>query len=170
MTKEKLSVLVIALIASGYLSGLLGFQTHYEKWYLPGLIFGVVMGCWFLVIEKIHPVKILFWLASSVLAYFLAVNSVTLLKQDSLLSLFFVCGLVGATVLTIATVLLIEEFNPTQVFGVMLLGGLAGMLFDVTFSMLSVAYILWQLPVGLSLAYIVSRNKKNGLEEIKNKE
>ena len=142
---------------------------------VPGIVFGVILGSWFFVTEKNRGMGTLFWVGFSTIAYFLA-NRTFLRVSDNIGNItysnhftgnlidggfvgFLLAGLVGSTVLVIATNFLIARLKLTQILFIILLGAILGLFFTAE-SGLVTPFILWQLGVGMALAVSVNHNKR----------
>ena len=158
---KKYRSLILLTIISGFLSGLL-----IDSWnYFPGIVFGIALGRWFFVTQKTYLMKVLLWVGTSTLAYYIAFYTfffVGELFDSNIISGFFSAGLVGGMLLAISTKLLIVKLNQKQIVIVALLGGMAGLIFAVEIaSSFLPHFILWQMVVGTTLGSMVDRNKQN---------
>jgi hypothetical protein len=175
--KKYLPILLLTLV-SGFLSEYTGthgsiiskFFSAYitdVSIYMPGIIFGLIVGVYFLITQKSRLFKVIIWLGTSVLAYYLAMLSAIIFATPQVgtyIFAFIVAGSVGATILTISTHFLIRKLNMEQIFIVMLAGALAGLIFGYFINLESyggpyLAYIIWQMAVGITLGVMVDRNK-----------
>ncbi len=175
--KRYLLLMLITAI-SGVLSGLIATTSLIGLMLGPGLIFGVILGIYFLKLWKTSLVKTAIWTLCSTIAYCVAgqvvanaiVKNVTLAfsnpaAHETMIHLP-IAGAIGTTILIIGTVYLIQKINIRQALIVIFLGALMGFAFDgkifnpniISSSILS--FVLWQMVVGITLGMFIEKNIK----------
>lgn len=171
--KKYCALLTLATLVSGAVSAYLATISNVGDWLVlwgPGIAFGVIIGILFLITQKTHPVKILIWTGISSAAYYLAVRvaiSLTDTTQNHISNLaFLMAGLLGGTLLSVSTKFLIGKLKINQIIITSALAGITGIIFGhlafiEKFYGAYLAYIVWQMTVGICLGAFIAHNKKN---------
>ena len=158
------------------------------KWnyieYLPGIIFGIAVGLFFLKLRPMSKpaVRIPLWIAASLVSYFLAVQTTLQIYASHIQQLpkidpplqwqvfaFFVGGLVGASVLLLAFSFLLTHLTLAKYLIITLLGGVLGVsgvihglpaLFE-----LAPLFIIWQTGMAFALGWVLDQKENPPLPQ-----
>lgn len=161
----------IKLLVLLVLSGIISTVIHP---YLPGLIFGIILGTWFFTVHHIDIKKIIAWIIVSTIDFIAAFTIVLSMimssnfnimsgdKASTAILSFVVTGFIGALVLALSTYLLIKKLSIKQIVMVTIAGSIAGAPFILFVShgelLQYLPFILWQCLVGMLLNYFVTKN------------
>ena len=184
---KKYIILVFFILISGIISALSSSDIWRPMWmpfilpmFLPGLVFGILTGIYFRKFNGLKTNNIIWYVALSTLAYFSAFNvarylhiATTSFGDGSNASLngdlihFVIAGGTGALMLAFGVSYLIRKMKIWQLVSVVLIGGVLGIIFQKTLipefitwwkpQSAILAFILWQLGVGLALALFIDR-------------
>jgi zinc transporter ZupT len=167
--------LVLSTLVSGFLSAFLtsSYASEISKFfsayitdvsiYMPGIVFGAIIGIWFLVTQKTNPFKVLLWAAMSALAYFIAFWAAVYLYKYIIIFAFPTAGFLGAMILAVTTSLLVTKLSLKEQLKIVRLGSIAGLAFAVNLLppvySTYIQYTIWQMAVGISLGVMIDSKK-----------
>ncbi len=162
--------LIIVTIISGIISANENLNDQVNRamdadvFIVPGAVFGLLVGAYFVTKHKVPVWKAIIWAGFSALAFYLAVmTAISTSGNHNAIISFSLAGLVGSALLLLGTNLLIQRLNITQIFTVLIIGGVMGIAFFFITEFLHsgvLAYVVWQVAVGTALGIFVDRNKK----------
>lgn len=166
---KKPYLLVLLLLISGFISAKPGilYALFHSGMIAPGLVFGLALGIYFKITSQTNSTSRLFvWIICSIIAYYAAFWAAVATDQATMFSYFSyaVAGFVGSLILVLAA-LLIKKLNFSQSTIIIVLGTMAGFVFGKLWSNqpdlnIVLAYIIWQLAVGIPLGVFTSKEPK----------
>ena len=167
--KNKYLSLIPLMLISGVLSALSSeidriFDKAYEV-FLPGLIFGVCLGIYFVFIEKLPFRKFLIWIFASSFIFYLAFR----IAFEDTFGRYLIAGALGTLFLTLVTSGLIKTIEPKKILLIVVLGAIGGIIFKLTivhpdytafwsWQSALLPFVLWQMFVGVFLGVSAEKN------------
>ncbi|MDA0246175.1 MAG: hypothetical protein OT477_22415 [Chloroflexi bacterium] len=147
-----------------FVSGILcGLMAEIAIWYL-GLVFGVLFGI--VNITKVLP--FVFFTIASGIVYYIAMNTFLFTSGFSFVFGGLCAGLLGGFLMSVVNKVVVSKpLSFGSEIRSTLIGGITGMIFALIFfnnveklppSHMSLAFVIWQVPVGWSLTTSIQTN------------
>ncbi len=153
LMKYNLYIVPVLGLISGLLAGMLSatvMKAHNGDEFLPGLLFGILIGLYYLLIKNRHSWLSLFgFMIASTVAYFVAYALAFFTYQSWNLFSFFLAGTMGAYLLALSFSLCIKKLRSSGMLLIALIGG--------AWAFVWIALALFFLPLDIGGAWSLGR-------------